>query len=206
MSHDPEQTLIFHITDVENLGAILAAGGLYSDAVMVQRRPVVIGYPHIKQRRLTKYRVDCCGNRFVGEFVPFYFCPRSPMLFAVNSDETGRGTGAQRSVVHLVSTVARALSQNRPWAISDGNAGAGYALFSSRLASLAELDWEAIEARYWQGKQTQKSAEFLVADFFDWTGVTAVGCHNPEVLEQVQNLLLTRAHRPPVRVEPSWYY
>lgn len=55
---------------------------------------------------MTQTRVDCCGGRFVGEFVPFYFCPRSPMLFTVNRGNTGRPLGCQRAIVHLVSTLA----------------------------------------------------------------------------------------------------
>ncbi len=53
MSHAPEKTLIYHITDVENLPSILAENGLHSDAVMVKRSPeVIVGYDHIKKRRL----------------------------------------------------------------------------------------------------------------------------------------------------------
>src|SRR5580658_5263730 len=106
-----------------------------------------IGEVSIKQRRMTQYRVSCCGNRFVGEFVPFYFCPRSPMLYTVNLGNTGRAPGCQSSIVHLVTTVAAALQQNRPFAISDGNAGAGYATFRGDLAALddpSHLRWADI--------------------------------------------------------------
>jgi hypothetical protein len=206
MDHRPDQTLIYHITDVENLPGILAGGGLHSDAAMAQRNPAVIGYAHIKQRRMTQIRVDCCDGRFVGEFVPFYFCPRSPMLFTVNRGNTGRPPGCQRTIVHLVSTLAAGIGQNRPWAISDGNAGAFHATFSADLAALAELDWAAIRATQWQGRTHQKSAEFLLADFFDWSGFHAVGCHNDETARQVRNILADFAHRPTVSVEPNWYY
>jgi hypothetical protein len=202
----PDQTLICHITDVENLPGILAAGGLRSDAAVAQHNPAVIGYGHIKQRRMTEIRVDCCGGRFVGEFVPFYFCPRSPMLFTVNRGNTGRPVGCQRTIVHLVSTLTIGISQNRPWAISDGNAGARHSAFSADLAALGGLDWAAIRATQWQGRTHEKSAEFLVADFFDWSGFSAVGCHNEASAQQVQNILLQTAHRPTVKIEPQWYY
>ncbi len=80
MSLRPENVLIYHITDVANLPGILAEGGLHSDVAMAQRNPTVIGYTHIKERRMKQIRVGCCGGRFVGEFVAFYYCPRSPML------------------------------------------------------------------------------------------------------------------------------
>lgn len=206
MNHRPDQTLIYHITDVDNLPGILASGGLRSDVAMAQHNPAVIGYGHIKERRMTQIRVDCCGGRFVGEFVPFYFCPRSPMLYTVNLGNTGRTPGCQRTIVHLVSTLAAGISQTRPWAISDGNAGAFHATFSADLAALAGLDWAAIRATQWQGRTHQKSAEFLLADFFDWSGFHSVGCYNDEIAQQVQNMLTHYAHRPTVSVERNWYY
>ena len=123
MNANPEQALIYHITDVENLPAILGDGGLYSEARMSERQPAVIGYAHIKERRLKQIQVACCGGRFVGEFVPFYFCPRSPMLFTINKGATGRPQGCQRTIIHLVSRVIAGIGPGRTWAVSDGNAG-----------------------------------------------------------------------------------
>lgn len=155
---------------------------------------------------MKQIRVPCCGERFVGEFVPFYFCPRSPMLFTINKGNTGRPLGCQRTIVHLVSTVATGIGLEHAWAISDGNAGAAYPSFYADLQALAGLDWSAIRATDWRGKTNQKSAEFLVADFFPWTGFQVVGCHNSGVAKQVQDLVNSQHHRPAVTVEPGWYY
>ena len=100
MPHDPEKVLIYHITDVANLQGILTDNGLWSDAVMVKRNPEIIGYDHIKKRRLKEIHVPCCQRRYVGEFVPFYFCPRSPMLFTINIGKTGRPPGCQRTILY----------------------------------------------------------------------------------------------------------
>src|SRR5688572_18575557 len=107
MPIDIAVTSIYHITDIENLPAILATGGLVSDVALADAgaKPEVIGYAHIKHRRMHVTQIPCCGNRFVGEFVPFYYCPRSPMLYTINRGNTGRPAGCQRTIVHLVSTV-----------------------------------------------------------------------------------------------------
>jgi hypothetical protein len=206
MITNPEQTLIYHITDVENLPGILSEGGLGSDAVMVEKNPAVIGYGHIKERRLKQIRVACCGGRFVGEFVPFYFCPRSPMLYTTNKGATGRRAGCQGTIVHLVSRVSVGIGLGRAWAVSDGNAGAFHTWFGATLEAIKTLDWAAIRATDWRGKTHQKSAEFLVTEFFPWTGIHAIGCHNIGVAKQVQDLVNTQAHRPAVTVELAWYY
>lgn len=201
-----EQALIYHITDVANLPSIFADGGLHSDVAMAHKNPTVIGYAHIKQRRMTQIRVDCCNGRFIGEFVPFYFCPRSPMLYTINIGKTGRPVGSQDTIVHLVSTVEIGIGLGREWAVSDGNAGALHTFFYSTLAAIKTLDWAAIRATQWQGKQHQKAAEFLVADFFPWTGFHAVGCHNPAVAARVKQMLQGQAHQPLVETKTLWYY
>ena len=206
MSVRPEQILIYHITDVENLPNILSEGGLHSDAIMAQRTSTVIGYSHIKERRLTKIRVPCCGHRYVGEFVPFYFCPRSPMLYTTNQGKTGRPVGCQESIIHLVSSVGTAVGLGQQWAISDGNAGAFHTSFYSDLAAIKTLDWPAIRARDWRGKTHEKSAEFLVADFFPWTCFEQIGCHSSNVACHVESLLQNQAHQPAVAIQSGWYY
>ena len=206
MNHQPEHVLIYHITDVANLPGIIAEGGLHSDVAMAQRNPAVIGYTHIKERRMKQIRVACCGGRFVGEFVPFYYCPRSPMLFTINKGNTGLPSRCQRTIVHLVSTVALGIGLKRAWAISDHNAGTYYASFFGDVKALNGLDWTAIRATDWRGKTSQKAAEFLVADFFPWTGFHAVGCDNSAVAKRVQALVNSQPHRPAVTVEPGWYY
>jgi hypothetical protein len=206
MALNPEKVAIYHITDVANLPSILADGGLHSDAVMAQRYTTVIGYDHIKERRLRELRVQCCGGRFVGAFVPFYFCPRSPMLYTINRGSTRDSPGCQATIVHLVSTVGAGIATNRAWAISNGNAGAYHTTFRSVLEALDELDWEAIWARQWQGRTNQKSAEFLIADFFPWSAVQAIGCHDAKTAARVMEMLGRGRSGPSVAVEAGWYY
>ena len=206
MAHNPEQVLIYHITDVANLPGLIAENALLSDAVVAKRNPEIIGHDHIKRRRLKDIPVQCCGWRYVGEFVPFYFCPRSPMLFALNKGATGRPEGCQKSVVHLVSTVAAGIATGKAWAVSSGNAGAFHTTFASNLAALDDLDWAAIRATQWQGMQHQKSAEFLVADSFPWSSIQEIGCHNSTTAAKVSELLANVAHQPAVAVRKNWYY
>ncbi len=129
------------------------------------------------------------------------------MLFTVNKGNTGRPAGCQTDIVHLVSSVAAALKLDRPWAISDVNAGAGYATFSNNLEALETLDWNAIQTRQWQGRMSAKQAEFLLLDQFEWSSIAAIGCHNAQTADKVNATLekLPGSH-PQVVVENSWYY
>jgi hypothetical protein len=208
MPIDPHRTNIYHITDVSNLPSIIASTGIHSDANMILAgaQPTVIGYTHIKERRMSEYTVPCCGNRFVGEFVPFYYCPRSPMLYTINKGNAGRAAGCQTSVIHLVSTVGQGMALGRDWAISDGNAGAAYTEFSNSLAFLDSLDWSVIRSDNWAKLAHKKQSEFLVADFFPWQAVSHIVCHNEETASQVRLMTVRQAHIPLIQANRSWYY
>lgn len=206
MTRKPEDVLIYHITDIANLPGIIASG-IQSDAVMVKSgQHSVIGYDHIKLRRLQEISVDCCGPRFVGEFVPFYFCPRTPMLYTVNMGNTGKPKGCQRDIVHLVSSVGTGVELQRQWAFSDGNAGAYHTDFYNDIGKLADLDWSTINAKYWGEKRHQKQSEFLVAEQFPWQGIHFIGCHDQAAVERVQVIMRDSTHQPEVRVKNDWYF
>src|SRR5438552_22765 len=102
---------IYHITHVENLDQIIHDGGLFSEARLIAegRKPVVIGMDHIKERRLRRH-VTCHPTLSVGDFVPFYFCPRSVMLYVIDKRHSELVyRGGQREIVHLVSDVKTAI-------------------------------------------------------------------------------------------------
>jgi hypothetical protein len=81
----PDRPAIYHITHVDNLPSILAAGGLWSDAEMLARGgpAAQIGMSGIKTRRLG-LPLKCHPGDHVGDYVPFYFCPRSVMLYILH--------------------------------------------------------------------------------------------------------------------------
>jgi len=82
----PARPLIYHVTHVDTLSRIVADGALWSDAVMAARGgpAVAIGMSAIKLRRLRELPVKCHPGDYVGEYVPFYFCPRSIMLYLLH--------------------------------------------------------------------------------------------------------------------------
>lgn len=201
---------VYHITDIKNLTSIIATPGLVSDARMQGFASTVIGHGHIKARRLTEYRVGCFNPApFVGEFVPFYYCPRSVMLYTINKGGVdGLPAGSQRTVLHLVTRTDVLMNLGRDWAISDGNAGAAHTSFYNDVSGFQQLSWDAINSRHWPGLTHQKCAEFLVRDHVPWTAISHIGCFDEDVAAQVNQLFdaLAVAHRPQVQVVKGWYY
>jgi hypothetical protein len=200
---------------VDNLAAIIAEGGLASDATMISRGgpSAGIGMQNIKGRRLT-LPVPCHPGDKVGEYVPFYFCPRSIMLFVIhcaNHPELAY-RGGQGPIVHLEAdlhaVVAWAQKQPRRWAFSLSNAGAYYTEFRSDHRQLTDLDWNAIAATDFRGLGVKegKQAEFLVYGDFPWSLVSRIGVRSVAVASQVRDAIHVATHQPKIIVEPSWYF
>lgn len=105
MSPVPAQPKIYHITHVDNLPAIVRDRVLVSDATMLARGgpSVTIGMSEIKRRRIEEIMVTSHPDTKVGDYVPFYFCPRSVMLYLIyranHQDLSYRG--GQDPIVHL---------------------------------------------------------------------------------------------------------
>ena len=144
--------------------------------------------------------------------MPFYFCPRSVMLYLIhkaNHPELDYH-GGQGAILHLESdlntVIAWAEQQERRWAFTLSNAGSNYFEDRCDLSQLHEVDWDAVHARNWQGRTDGKQAEFLVEHSFPLSLVQRIGVCTMHVQEQVRGIIRTTEHRPSVEIKPEWYY
>jgi hypothetical protein len=210
----PAHPKIYHIVHVDNLASIIADGCLWSDAVMVQRLGgTVIGMGGIKQRRL-RLPVSCHTGLNVGDCVPFYFCPRSIMLYVIhcaNHPELAY-RGGQQPIVHLEADLRQvvqwAQTNARLWAFSLSNAGAVYTQFRARLSELDEINWDGVAATDFRPADIKeaKQAEFLVQRSFPWHLVERIGVQSQGIAPRVASAMQGAAHRPMIEVKRDWYY
>ena len=209
----PDEPKIYHIVHIDRLASIVADDCLWCDAKMATRTSsnTTIGMNSIKERRLTNPLHSHPGLR-VGECVPFYFCPRSVMLYVIsqaNHPELDY-RGGQGPIVHLEAdlqqTVAWAERNKRRWAFTTSNAGSLFFDDYSDLADLDKVDWDAVYAKDWQGCKDGKQAEFLLEAAFPWAMVSRIAVNSKGMYAKVQHVLRGVRHRPPVEVKPDWYY
>lgn len=210
----PARPKIYHIIHMDRLPSVLADGYLWCDAVMAGRpgTGTVIGMSDIKRRRLTELTLTSHPGLHVGECVPFYFCPRSVMLYllwrANHSNLAYRG--GEGSIVHLESdlraVVAWADKNGQRWAFTLSNAGSFYFEDRRTLDALSEINWDAVSATEWAAVQHAKQAEFLVESQFPWELVERIGVKSLTVAQRVAAALAGHAHRPPTEIRKDWYY
>ncbi len=209
----PATRKIYHIAHYDRLSSIVADGFLWCEARVQQcNRPgTSIGITDIKRRRSTN-RLKSHPTLNVGDCVPFYFCPRSVMLYVLhmaNSAELSYRDG-QDPIVHLEADLKEAVAwadrEGLRWAFTTSNAGSRYFDDYNNLAQLDKVDWKAVEARDWRKCKDLKQAEFLIEASFPWTLFRRIGVRSQSAAERAHHAICKNYHKPVVEVKPEWYY
>jgi hypothetical protein len=216
MTPSPVYPKLYHITHVDNLPGIIANGEIVSDASMIARGGPTqpIGMSSIKRRRVEQLDVPCHPGTKVGDYVPFYFCPRSVMLYVIhcaNHPELSY-RGGQEPIIHLeadlLAVVKWARRAGRRWAFSLSNAGASYTVFRSRLEELDQLGWEAISATDFRRAEVKegKQAEFLLHSSCPLCLIERIGVRTRAIESRVRSALSRGMYKPVVEIVPEWYF
>jgi hypothetical protein len=210
----PVPTFIYHITHVDNLPGIVAAGGLYCKAqASMPAQRVNVSHYDLQERR-GRCIVTCGPGGNLHDYVPFYFAPRSPMLYALYRGNVAGYQGGQTPIVYLVASAQRIHEREIPFVFSDGHPIMALSRFYERLEDLDYVDWEVMAGRYWNdtiehpNRKQLRQAEFLVLGFFPWDCVDWLAVRTQTMEAQVRSFLeaLPSSARRPVRRMPQWYF
>jgi ssDNA thymidine ADP-ribosyltransferase, DarT len=207
-------TRLYHITHMTNLDSILRSGGLVSTARRLREsiQHIDIAHSHIQDRR-ARVTVPCSIGGTLHDYVPFYFAPRSPMLFSNHKQNVTGYQGGQVPILHLVTSPEAVQAANLSFCFTDGHAAMNYAEFYDDLSALeTTIDWDLMKAKYWSdteddpNRQFRRNAEFLVHDYLPWHLIIGIGVINESVKTQVDQILQSFNYSTPVKVYPKYYY
>ncbi len=219
----PRCGLLFHFTHVDNLPAVLHAGALLSDNIVVANGLLAneAGDPEIKQRRCERV-VTCPPGGVVADYVPFYFAARSPMMFKLWKGSVPTFTGDHHDLVYLVSRVDRMIAAGVAFAISDRNAAKALADFSDDVGVLGDLtvdppqsdfvDWPLMRERIWKNtrddgeRMERRMAEFLVHDRVPLDLLLRVAVHSDAQKATIELMFGDARRTTEVVARPDWYY
>ncbi|MDT9273940.1 MAG: DUF4433 domain-containing protein [Limnospira sp. PMC 737.11] len=206
-------TYIYHITHLKNLPSILRSEGLLANNRLKSQRINYVDIAHetIQDKR-AQINIPCSRGGTLHDYVPWYFAPRSPMLYAISRGNVQGYEQGQSPVIHLVATAEDIAAASLPFAFTDGHAIVRYSEFYDNLDSLNAIDWEIMNARYWADtpedgdRKRRRQAEFLVYEFFPWTLVREIGVIDAGRKAEVEEILQNFTISTPVKVFREWYY
>lgn len=201
---------LYHFTHVDNLPSI-TTDGLVADGC---DPPMVVECADrgIKQRR-RRLRVPIGTGGVVADYVPFYFAPRSPMLYRINCGGVHSYGHSQYQLIYLVTRASRIKALDLAWAATDRNAAVQPSRFINEIDQLhTHIDWNVMEAKNWANtsddgsRMQRRMAEFLVHRRVPWDAVTHIATCSDTVETQVRPLIASRPHAPGMVVRPGWYF
>ena len=218
---DTRTIRLFHITAISNLPAILQVGALVAKSFV---NALGVAYENIAYQGAQGARaartVPNPPGGVVHDYVPFYFAPRSPMLRAIEGGKVEGCRWRQRDIVHLETTVARAIEGGKPFVFYDRNATLRFSNAYTSLEDLTNVAWGLLTeaprldgyCKYWHNvpdnvryadRMERRQAEFLVRERVELHRCTRIGVIDAAKRDEV--LAICRAG---VRVEimRDWYF
>lgn len=211
-----QPTPVVHFTHVDHLATVIEHG-LLSDTA-AQTAGVLsteVGNLGIKDQR-RRCPVPLPPGGAVADYVPFYFAPRSPMMFAISRGNVPSYQGGTARLVYLVSTLERLHELGHRPVLTDRNAALNYAEY--RVFDPADpiddefIDWGLMTQQYWNNtpdepmRVERRMAEALVYKRVTWGAITEIGTQSAIVATEVRAILATARSSVLVNVRPSWYY
>lgn len=209
-------TPIYHFTHAKNLSTILGEECLHCKAQLPAGDQLVnVAHQSVQEKRRDK-RVDCEPGGILHDYVPFYFAPRSPMMYAISKGGVEGYDSNTTPLIYLVSSVQRVEEAGCAFVFSDGHPIVALSRFYNDVSDLNKVDWTVMRARMWKetdedpdpDKSRRRQAEFLVHGTFPWEAVEYVVVKNSEVKRRLDGHLAEQwpDSVKPVKVEPHWYF
>jgi hypothetical protein len=203
------------MTRVERLPSVIEHG-LLPDNVCKRRQisGVEIGYDHIKRRRALR-AVPCGAGGTLADYVPFYFAPRSPMLYAVTRGLVSAEAACTAQIVYLVSSTQTLRGAGLTVIASNRHAELGYAEMTDHDRDLDNddfIDWPLMTWKYWNNtaddpdRKERRQAECLVHPRVPWQVIEGVVTKTERARAQVQSVRGSAGHPTPVSVSAEWYF
>ncbi|MFN4034090.1 MAG: DUF4433 domain-containing protein [Fimbriimonadales bacterium] len=201
---------LYHMTHIGNLESIIKASRLYSDAAAQAYKPRSIAYINLKQKRKFTH-VPIPPNGFIADYVPFYFAPRSPMLYAIHTGYVHSGL-SQTEIIYLVTSIEAIVQAEKVFVFTDRHP-LRHCRFSNNLSDLNQfVDWQVMRSERWHdtpqypNRKSRRQAEFLVHQAVEWSLIEQIGVYDQGLLQRVQQILQSASHQPLVSVRRDWYY
>jgi len=220
----PSPLRIFHITAISNLPKIAKTKKLYSNAQLRKKKIEYgnIAYQGAQGKRATKLVAKPPGG-VIHDYVPFYFAPRSPMLFAINRGNVPDCPYRQADIVHIVTTVEAIAGSGLSYVFYDYNATLDIATCYSHVRDLDKINWPLFfenprldgYCQYWYSRmdeakyvlrQETRQAEFLIYDSVPLELITTVCASDQAKADEARTILEAANIDLPVEAKPSWYF
>jgi hypothetical protein len=212
MSIPSDPIWLYRITHIDNLPHILEYGLVTSHSPHNNKHFRQIGDLTMIATREDLEAPDPPGGKY-SEYVPFYFGPRSPMLYQIATGWEGIEKIPQEEIIYMVSSFQKVTDLQLPYFFTDGHARAKTSEKFTDPVDLVKLDWAAIRAKQWANddqdlrRKEKKQAELLVKGYVPMEGIEHLAVFSYAAQRKVLDLVRAAGKNLEVKVDPvNLYY
>jgi hypothetical protein len=173
---------------------------------------VEAGDREIKERR-RHLVVPIAPKGSPADYVPFYFAPRSPMLFRINKGQVATYAEGQQFLIYFVTTVEKIINAELTYVYSDGNCANDVTTYYASIDGIEEhVDWEVMKATNWANtaedvdRMRRRMAEFLVHREVPLDTFVGIATFDDEIRNQVQNQFQQHGREIYIAARREWYF
>lgn len=196
------------MTHIENIPHILRYGITHSSSANANPNFVSIGDGSLIS---TRNNISLNNGRLLGEYIPFYFGARTPMLYVVQNGFNMVAPTPAENIVYCITSVQKIIDLELDFVFTDGHAVGGFtSQFAPQDIDKLDniLDWKAITAKYWHDDndldlKRRKEAEFLVSGDISINAILGYLVYNQNSKDKIINYGVDAAN---VHIKSEYYF
>jgi len=207
-----DKSFCFRITHRDNLNHVLRHGLVNKHHENADKNFVAIGnFEIIDVRSGTEAGLPGYGN--IGEYVPFYFTPRSIMLYnIVTGYYAPKVPKRSKDEIIVIRCRIEDLVKGSQWFFTDGQANDGETTHYNDLKHLAQIDWECIQHGDFSksdgdyDRQRRYQAEFLVHDSVPVEHIESICVYSQEMKNWAEQKINVAGLKIPVYIHQPYFF
>ncbi len=208
-----DKICLYRMTHIDNIPHVLQYGIVHRSSPNRSSCFVSIGDKSLIDYRNTKSVFVGSKTIVLGDFIPFYFGVRMPMLYVIqhggNYVEKARKA---EEIVYVVVPLKEIVESGSLYYFSDGHATDSLTTFydANDIKELPSIiDWDAVKSRFWSGDgietdiKRRKQAEFLVKEDLPANSIVGFVCYNDNAKSKLVSYGIVENI---IKVFPNAYY
>jgi hypothetical protein len=205
---------LFRMVHYANIAHILVNGMTCRSHYNADPNYINIGDSNLIAKR-NDYEVPIPPAGTLGQYVPFYFAGRSPMLLNIKTGYRGMTQRAQDEIVYFVCKLTEIINSCNEWVYTDGHAKDKLTEFFNNIGLIEDvIDWNIVKERWWTpteedlDRQRRKQAEFLVKSHVPVSCIEGIIVKNDSRKQYVEDILSRLQIKLPIKVDNTnkYYY
>lgn len=206
-----DKALIFRIVHRDNVPWLLDNGLHCRNSGRSDPDYVAIGDPELIEKRRHR-TVPIPPGGTLGDYVPFYFTPRSPMLMSICSGYRGLRRYDPSEIVIVTAPLRDLARAGIAFVFTDGHAYMQTTTYFDDLARLDRIDWDLLQSSEFRrsdedpGRMNRYQAEALVHKAMRLDGLGALGCYDDVAKAMISRWVAERGLEIKVFKRSSWYF